>query len=314
MGVANAINSKVMTDLVQVEKDTAVLIDKIPNLPLKDGMEAADTIIGMVASVYRITTEEGIGLPDFLTNISAVEKEHLDEITVTVKSKLKAWYKVKRSATIKIDHSFVENVANLMTETLFYMYYIVMASENVAYINERIASILEEAGIKFNVKFAVTTDSARVVEITDDTIVIKADIEKALDISRTGLGVVLDEESDYNKLIFEQAKAEFVDVMRTVQITPEIIKKQIKIVEELGDLHTKKHSNKIIREGYHKKAENLTGKKADEVGYFYASEGDKDIFALVSKDGDDYTVVLSPYDAKTNTAVDYDVVGALKSA
>ena len=44
----------------------------------------------------------------------------------------------------------------------------------------------------------------------------------------------------------------FVDVMQTIAITPEILKKRINVVDQPLKSGTKKHANKIIRETYHK--------------------------------------------------------------
>lgn len=314
VGKANAINALVVEGLEKVKAETASNIEAIPGLSFDDGMSIVSTIISRVGAVYKCAIVDGIGFPDFLTGFNA--EGGLNEVTVTIKSKLKAERKFKEQATVKVDENFIESLGELFTNTLFARFYTEAASENVEALNVTLASILDEEGINKKVEFAITDTEGRVAYIDNDKIVIKADVAEALDISRLGIMTdTSDEEDGYNKIIYNEARKEFVDIMRTVQITPEIIKKQISFVESLGNLHTKKHSNKIIREAFHKKASNLTGKKADEIGYFSEKvtvDGKEvNVFALLTKDGNKYTVVLNPYDALTNTAVDFDVIGAL---
>lgn len=313
---ANKIYEGICEGLETLEKENKATLKNIQNDDFDTGFAKIDALVKCIGANMKGVTIDDVGLPSFLSSISAVEGK-LDEVDVTVKSRLKARNKVRQVQTVKVDEDFVANVGKLFLDTLFELYYMEWADLNVQKLNERIATILEEEKIPFGLEFAVTNTSGRIVAIDDKKVVLKAQIEEALKLATNGLLIEVGEDTDdYDKMVAEEARSEFVAIMRTIQITPEILKKKIDIVEKLADLHTKKHSNKLIREGYHKKVENLKNAKSG-VGYFSQRvkiDGkDVDVFALLSRDDDGkYEVVLSPYDTDTNTAVDFDVVKAVQ--
>lgn len=313
---ANKIYEGILEGLETLSKENQAMLKGIKKDDFEVGFGKIDALVKCIGANMRGVTVDGVGLPEFLSSISATEG-NLSEVDVTVKSKLKAKNKVKGTQTIAVDKDFVENVGKLFIDTLFEMYYMEWASENVALLNSRIAKILSEEKIPFELEFDVTTTSGRVIYIDDKKVVLKAQVEEALKLASNGLLIeVTDETDDYDSVVAEEARSEFVSIMRTIQITPEILKKKINIVEQLADLHTKKHANKLIREGYHKKAENLKDANSG-VGYFSdkvkIGKDEVDVFALLKKnDKGAFEVVLSPFDTDTNTKVDFDVVKALK--
>lgn len=312
---ANKIFAEVTEGLKTLARENKSMLKDVKNDDFETGLNKIDALVKCIGANMKGVVVDGVGLPGFLSSISAVEGS-LDEVDVTVKSKLKAKQKVRNVRTVKVDEDFVENVGKLFTDTLFELYYLEWADMNVQALNARIAEILEEEKIPFELEFAVTTSSGRVVSIDDKKVVLKAQTGEALNLSRNGLLVDIDEEADdYDIMVATEAKEEFLSIMRTIQITPEILKKKIGIVEKLADLHTKKLANKLIREGYHKKVENLKDSKSG-VGYF-AQKVDIDgqevnVFSLLKKnDSGKLEVVLSPFNVETNKAVDFDVVKAI---
>lgn len=312
---ANTLCDNIMEKLVEIEESNNEMLKSIKDCDFDIGFGRIEALVNCIGASIKDTTVDGVGLPAFLTKVTATEGK-LDEVDITVKSKLKAKHKVKATQTVKVDEDFVEVVGKLFTDTLFNMFYLEVADANITELNEKIASIFEEENIPYTLEFEVTTDSGRVIYIDNNKVVLKARLDEALAIGSNGLFANTDDESrGYDKIVYEEARNELVSVMRTVQITPEILKKKIRLVESLADLHTKKYAHKLIREGYHKKAENLKDSKSG-VGYFsdkVTIDGEEvDVFALLKKnDSGEYEVVLSPFDTKTNVSVDFDVVKAL---
>lgn len=313
---ANAIFTEITEGMKNFATENKAMLESIKNDDFETGFNKIETLVQGVALNMKGVAVDGVGLPDFLHSIS-VSEDDLSEVTITVKSKLRAKNRVKEVRTIALDENFFDNATDLFINTLFTMYYNEFADENVQALNENIKKITEEENLPFLLQFEVSNSGGRVLYIDDKKVILKAQVEEAMQLSSYGLAIeVTDETDDYDKIVAEEVRNEFVSAMRTVNITPEILKKKIGIVEKLADLHTKKHSNKLIREGYHKKVENLKDAKSG-VGYFSEKVEingvQADVFALLKKnDKGEFEIVLSPYDANTNTKVDFDVLSAVK--
>lgn len=294
-------------DRLQAEQKD--LLATIQSDDIESALSKLGLVIDCIASKLRCVAIEDAQFPGFLTKFSTTDTDSLKEIELTVSSKLKAERKFKERKNILVDDMFIENAGEFMVNVLFSAYYVEEAFANVTAVNERLEEIYAEAGIEKKVLFGIdATTSSRVISIDNNVVVLNADIEKALEASKMGIMVSGDE---YSELVREEATKKFVDVMQTVSITPEIIKKNVDVISSLLDLRTKKHANKIIREGYHKQAKYLKDSKSG-VGYFSEKVGEANVFALLVKnDNKEFEVVLNPFDADKLEPVDVDVVAIL---
>lgn len=307
--LANNMFAQAAEGVDKLQEEQKDLLKSIQTDNIDSALEKLGLVIDCIASKLRCVVAEDVQFPGFLTKFSTTDSESLKEIELTVSSKLKAERKFKERKNIAVDDNFVENAGEFMVNVLFGAYYVEEAFANVTAVNERLEEIYAEAGIEKKVLFDIdASSSSRVLSIDNEVVVLNADIEKALDASKMGIMVAGDE---YSELVREEATKKFVDVMQTVTITPEIIKKNVDVIASLLDLRTKKHANKIIREGYHKQAKHLKDATSG-VGYFSEKVGDANVFALLCKNADgNYEVVLNPFDADKLEAVDVDVVALL---
>lgn len=307
---ANKLYEDVTRGLENFTEEYKGLVDAMKGDTLEVAFEKAGTLLNCVATLFTGAEAGGTKFPGFLVRKSTRDEGTLKELNITVASKLKAVRKFKHEATVVVDDDFIKNAGQVFIDALFAAYYVEEASENVEALNERLEGLYEKYELTKKVLFDVdTTKAGRVLSITDDVVVINADVDKALDISNIG---IMAEGNEYNALINEEAVKNFVDVMQTVQITPEILKKRIAVVDALVDLRTKKHANKIIRENYHKKAIYLKG-GTDDIGYINEKYNDVNVFALVTKTAEgEYVPVLSPFATEALVPVECNLVDLIK--
>lgn len=214
-----------------------------------------------------------------------------------------------------LDDDFVINMGTAYLDSLFEMFYIELAMENVEELNDILAEITKENEIPYTIKFIIdhTADSP-IASITDDEVVFNAGISEALGLSSLGL---LQSGDDYNDLVRTNATNELVAVLKAAQTTPQLIKSKVKVINALLDLPTRKKASKIIRETYHRQARYLNKVKKG-VGYYLdkvkVNDEEIEVFSLVEKaEGGEMTVILKPFDTKTLYNVDIDVLEAVKN-
>lgn len=307
--LANEMYAQASEGITKLQEEQKDLIKTIQTDDIDSALEKLGLVINCIASKLRCVAAEEAQFPGFLTKFSTTDVETLKEIELTVSSKLKAERKFKERKNILVDDNFVANAGEFMINVLFSAYYTEEAYANITAVNERLEEIYAENEITKKVLFGVDASAGRVISIDNDVVVLNAEIEKALEASKIGVMVAGDE---YSELVREEATKKFVDVMKTVSITPEIIKKNIDVVASLLDLRTKKHANKIIREGYHKQAKYLKDATSG-VGYVSEKVGEANVFALVVKnEAGDFEVVLNPFNADTLEPVDVNVVDLIK--
>lgn len=307
---ANELYGEVTKKLEELKTQYVGVIESIEKEDLDSAFYKAGVLINCVVAAIKKVRVNDAQFPEFLIRKVTTNEDKLTDMTIIVTSKLKAERKFKHEFDVKVDGDFVVNVGNGILDALFPAYYAEEASENIKEVNEKLDSLYEKYGLKRKVKFIIDTDNVgRVYSIDDDVLVIRADVDKALDASK--LGIMADGD-EYATLINEESEKQFVDVMSTVVITPEILKKRIAVVDALADVRTKKHVNKIIRESYHKQAVYLKSAKSG-VGYFNGKVGDANVFALVKmNDNGEYEVVLSPFDTEALIPVNVDIVSLIK--
>lgn len=308
-GIANEMYAQAMTGVTRLHEENKELVKTILTDSVDSALEKVGLLINYIGSELKGINVEGVSFAGFLTKYGTFCQDELTEIELTVSSKLKAERKFKTKEVVAVNEDFILTTGKVFIDTLFSALYTELAGENIAFLNAKLEEIYAENGIEKKVLFAVEPDNtSRVISIDNDVVVLNADLSKALDVSNLG---VLSEGDEYDNYVYEEASKKLVDTMRTVVITPEILKKRIDVVDSLLDLKTKKHANKIIREGYHKQAIYLKDSKSG-VGYYNEKVDDVNVFALLKKTEDgNFEVVLNPFDADNLVSVDVDVVAKL---
>lgn len=307
--IANGLYGLVMDGIEVYAREKKELVKAIMTEDLDSAYEKVSVLNRGLQAIMRGAFFNNVTFPGFLTRIGTRSEGTLKSIDLSVSSKLKAERKFKLQRDIDVDENLVKNMAQVYVDVLFNAFYTEEASKNIEELNTRLEEIYEQYEIAKRVLFVVGVDAGRVAYIDNDVVLLNADVDKALGISELG---IMATGSEYAQLINEEAVKAFVDVMQTIAITPEILKKRINVVDQLVEIRTKKHANKIIRETYHKQAKYLKS-AGDGVGYVSDNFDDINVFALVKMtDAGDYEYVLNPFDTEKLVAVDVDVIGTLK--
>lgn len=296
--------------LAEARKDT---VAEIIGKPAKDVIDTvANLIAGVEASVNSPRVDE-VGLPAYLSK-TTYEESDASEVTITIRTKLKSSYKYRKDVVVALDEDFIYNAGKAYIDALFDMFHIDAATENVEALNAKIATIITENEIPYTFSFEVDANSsATVLSVNDNEVVFNASIPRAQDIASLAIFKSGDE---YNDLICKEATDSLVAALKSIQTPVQLIKGGVDLIKEVTGVSTKKRASKLIRDSYHRQAKFL-GKVKSGIGYYDETVSingeDVNVFALVSKAEDGaITLVLSPFDVKTLSKVDYDVVEAVK--
>lgn len=304
MGVANQMNAQAIKALATYEEERKALIDSIINGDLDSAYDNFNLLLGGIEIILRGVSVDGSTFPSFLSKPSTTNVDKLTSVTLIVTSSRRAEYKFKVKRKIDIDEHIVESLSNLYLETLFDAYYFQEASKNIDEINDVLSDIYDSNNIEKRMFFAVTREDGRVVSIDNDTVVLKAEVNNALDASNLGLTPA---DNEYSRLVFDEAVENIVNFMSTITITPEILKKRNNLVQALIDLRTRKHAHKVIRESYHKQAKYVKSER-DGVAYVSTEIDGVDVFSLVKMNEDGgFEVVLAPFDTEKLVPVEVDI-------
>lgn len=297
--------------LAEARKDT---VTGIIGKPAKDVIgTVTELIAGVEASVNSPRVDE-VGLPAYLSK-TTYEESDASEVTITIRTKLKSSYKYRKDVVVALDEDFIYNAGKAYIDALFDMFHIDAATENVEALNAKIATIIAENEIPYTFSFEVDANSsATVLSVNDNEVVFNASIPRAQDIASLAIFKSGDE---YNDLICKEATDNLVAALKSIQTPVQLIKGGVDLIKEVTGVSTKKRASKLIRDSYHRQAKFL-GKVKSGIGYYDETVSingeDVNVFALVSKAEDGaITLVLSPFDVKTLSKVDYDVVEAVKA-
>lgn len=311
--IAEGIHAEAMQGLQALSDVKAAQVKAITEAGVDEGLEMISSLVSAIEAVIKAPRVEGVGLPAFLSKVT-VAGDVLNEVTVSVRTKLKADYKYRKDVVVAVDENLVMNIASVYIDALFDMFYIEMAMENAAELNARIATIIEENGIGYGFEFVVNADTdALVLAIDNNKVVFNANITRAHDISNLGIFQGGDEYAD---LVCREATDSLVSALKAVQTPVQLIKANIGLIKDVTGVSTKKRASKLIRDSYHRQAKYLNGVK-EGIGYFNdtvkVGGEEVEVFALVSKDLEgNLEVVLNPFDVKTLYTVEFDVLKAVK--
>lgn len=306
---ATAVYNEVLEGLLSIEENNKELLETLGSESIDTGLDKVVTLTRCIALQVYGTNVDGVHFPEFLFSIDGVG-DTCDNVRVSIRSKQKATVRLKKKISVSVNADYIEVVGKEMLNMAVEMYYTECALENLEALNEVLDAIYETGEIDKKVHFAINEKSGRVISITNDELVLRADLNEALQISQLGImaayGQAEEDVSEFDAMVSGKAKEEFMSVMKTCQTTQEILKKHITIVEKLADLRTRKSAYRLIREGYHMQVKNVA---KGATGYVHMKVGEIDVFSLVHKDADgNLTVVLNPFDTTTNEPVDVDIL------
>lgn len=311
--------------LVELEKQLAEALAKLEDarnaefasLEGKTAKEANDsihTIIDAVSGVFCAVEVDGYRLPDFLYTVKFYDDA--DEVTLTLKSKLKFPLKVKLERDIKLDKYVIRQVGDAVYDICSRILKLSIVMDRVEEINTELAKIYEENGVGAKFFFEVTDKSSEIARIDNEEVIFKADVDAVLDLHRCPILLRANEGNEYDTFIYEEFVGKLVNALSVDCTTVQIIKSHISLIKDIAGMSTKKRAKKLIREAYHKNAKYL-GKQKSGIGYFDETLSingeDVDVFGLVEKAEDGaLSVVLNPFDVKTNMSVDIDLIEEVK--
>lgn len=312
--IADGINEEAVNNITKLAEARKATVAEMAGKPAKEVIGSVTEIIAGIEASMASPRVDGVGFPTYLSKVT-YEDNDSSEVTVTIRTKLKSTYKYKKGVTVALDDEFIENVGKAYIDALFDMFYIDEATQNVEALNAKIASIIEENEIPYSFSFAVDANSTAIVlSVNDNEVVFNASVPRAHDIASLPIFKSGDE---YNDLICKEATDNLVEALKSIQTPVQLIKGGVDIIKEVTGVSTKKRASKLIRDSYHRQAKFLCKVKTG-VGYYNETVNingeDVEVFALVSK-AEDGTIalVLSPFDVKTLSKVDYDVVEAVKA-
>lgn len=271
-------------------------------------------VITAVQTIIKGVYVESISLPECLVKFTTeVEDGKVVSFNLSIRSKLRASYKVKEEYVIANDANLVSAVFDAFVSALYIMLDIELAKDNLAVLNNRVLEICAKNDIPCMFSFDCNPDAGVIISIDNEHIIFNVDSGSAHDVIGLPIFSAGDSYSDY---VRENAEVDLVDSLKTAQTTVQLIKSNVKVIKNVVGIATKKRASKLIRTSYHKNARFLSNQKAG-IGYFdevvSINGEDVKVFALVEKTEDgEMKVILNPFDVTTNMNVDFDVLGALK--
>lgn len=313
VNIADGIYAEAMASLKNLVDVKKAAVASIHTKSLEEGVATISQLVADVEAVVVAPRVEDVALPAHLYKVSYVGNS-IDTITLSVRTKLKSAYKYRKDTDVAVDDNFIMNVGKALIDSLYDMFYIEQASENVEALNEKLATICAENEIPYTVEFAVDADTdAMILDINNEKVVFNANIAKAHDISNLG---IFREGNEYNNIICAEATEALVASLKANQTPVQVIKGNVALIKEVTGVSTKKRASKLIRGTYHRQAKYLGAVKSG-IGYFDETvelNGESvDVFALVAKAEDGtLSVVLNPFDVKTLYSVDFDVVAEVQ--
>lgn len=272
-----------------------------------DVQKCFDLIDEEVAAVDAIVKAPvaGFAIPD---HVVSVDYAGGNVFSLTIKSRRNASVPFKNTYNIGITDNVVENIGSAFIDSLTSALLNTVAKENVEELNAILDGLCDKAGAGYKVHFTINPSATSfVASIRDDEVVFVATQETALRLSADAL--VRTDDTEYTKILYNQAETKFIDDLKTCQTPVQFIKQHNVLTETLTDVRTKKTASKIIRETYHKSAESLVKGKKAGIGYVDTDN----YFALVEKDSEgNLSVALKPFNKSTYEVVKVDVLEALE--
>lgn len=276
--------------------------------------DALQAIRQDVEAVAKGTFYEGVRVADFFSTMSVYEEDgKLDCIKLTVKSKPSVKVSYRKCETIPVDENVVSAMCAVYQEALIQILYSQYATQNLDEVNAYVKELCTEAEVPYTFEFAV--GDKFVMSASDEKVVFGTSVANALEATTLSAFGTGDEFSEY---VASAEKERCIETLKTIQNVPQLIRANLPLVVTLVGVKTLKRADSLIRLSYHQQAKYLKG-NGTSLGYFSDKvdiNGEEvSVFAILQRDDEGkFSVVLSPFDTKTNFNVDFDVVAEVEKS
>lgn len=276
---------------------------------------------GLTTALQANYTEDDYHIDNFISSVRTYyieESQTPIKVTLTFCSKRKAAYKFKK----KFEYDIGTDILSAMKRDFLTMGNALvcydLALQNIASLNEYMASAVEEAGIPYGISF-VMNDYSYVTSISDTGVVFGLPCNTALRLATVSAFRDYDEDNIYLAGVAESHRQNFIKALKSIETTPQLIRANVPLFVDIFGGKTRRRADKLIRGDVAHKQAKCLGTMKKGLGYLYTDTEvngkQTKIFGLVEKTVDgEIKVVLSPFDISTKFKVDYDIVSAVKAS
>lgn len=253
-------------------------------------------------------------VPEFLATFNALESgDKVAKVSLTVKSKLKAKYSYKEVTSVLVSDNFLKDFAEAFVSMVIQLYYVQVAGENIDALNEYLEGVYDENDIAIRAYFTIG-GKAPVSSINDDEVVFNISTDAAHGIGNL---TVFDSGDAYQERCAKLAKESFIESMKSIQATPELIKAHINLITDLTEGMNRKRVSSILKAGIKTASRFTEGQKPFGLGYIESKQvidgAETTVFAIVENTESGIATILKPFDTKTLLVVDMDASKLLEA-
>ena len=280
-----------------------------------EGYDAVQKYMTSVEKAIKgVSANIEASVPEFLATFNALEsKDKVAKVSITVKSKLKAKYSYKEVTSVLVGDNFLTEFANAFVSMVIQLYYVQVAGENIDALNEYLEGVYDENEIGIRAYFTIG-GKAPVASINDEEVVFNISTDAAHGIGNL---TVFDSGDAYQERCAKLAKESFIESMKAIQATPELIKAHINLITDLTEGMSKKRVNSILKAGIKTASRFTEGQKPFGLGYIESKQVidgvETTVFAIVENTESGIATILKPFDTKTLLAVDIDVDALIRA-
>lgn len=313
-GIVGGLNDSLVTALHEfVDARNEGFARKIKEGSAEEVSNTLQEIRRAVEGVVKGTFYEGIRVADFTSVMNVyAEDGKVSSVNLIVKSKPASGVSIRRAESLTVTEDIASTMCEIYRDVAVQMLYASYANENIEALNGYIDAACEEAGVPY--RFAFTLGDKYIASVSDEKVVFGIGVDKALEIPALADFATGDEFSEF---VASSEKEKLVSALKPIQTVPQLIKANLPHVVSVIGSKTLKRADSLIRLSYHQQAKYFNKTKAG-IGYFAKTVkiGDEEvsIFSLLQKAEDGtISVVLSPFDVKTNFKVSFDVIAAVEA-
>jgi hypothetical protein len=241
----------------------------------------------------------------------AMQSDEVIDITVSGNIDAKNTFKKKFSVvrTVGSNSSTIfDDVVNNLYPLYVQLLEDTLVRMNLKRVNEVFAEITKKAGLDYTVKFASGFSTDKVVqEITDNSIVFTLSEDKKFDLD--SVIVLMDPNAIVDADRIEKARNETAEAFASSPTPVKFLDAKYPLIKLLAGVSGRIKTMTYIRKVTGRNAMSTT-KASRCLTYYDANE----VYSLVEFTDDGLEVVLSPFNAKTFDAVDFDVKAAIESS
>lgn len=298
----------VVKNCESVAEVNSPILETLKKGSFDEGYDAVQKYMTSVEKVIRgASASIEASVPEFLASFKAMESDDkVVKVALTVKSKLKAKYAYKDITSVLVNDSFLSEFAKAFATMVIQLYYVQVAGENVDALNEYLDGIYKDNDIAIKAYFTIG-GKAPISSINDSEVVFNISTDAAHGIGNL---TVFDSGDTYQERCAKLAQESFIDSMKAIQATPELIKAHINLITDLTEGMSKKRVSSILKAGIKTANRFKAGEKPYGLGYVESKQEvdgvETTVFAIVENSEDGIQTILKPFDVKTLLAVDMD--------